>query len=62
MTLAWNPNTDGTTAGYRIYWGHQSGVYGGNIDVGNVTSWQLNGLADGVPYYFVVRAYNSAGV
>ncbi len=44
------------------YWGHQSGVYGGSVDVGNVTTWQLNGLADGVPYYFVVRAYNSAGL
>ena len=38
VTLAWNPNSDGTS-GYRIYWGHQSGVYGGSVDVGNVTTW-----------------------
>ncbi len=62
VTLAWTPNADGNTVGYRIYWGHQSGAYGGSVDVGNVSTWELNGLADGVPYYFVVRAYNSAGM
>ena len=62
LTLAWNPNSDGNTTGYRVYWGHQSGVYGGSVDVGNVTTWRFNGLADGVPYYFVMRAYNAAGV
>ena len=61
LTLAWNPNSDGNTTGYRVYWGHQSGVYGGSVDVGNVTTWRFNGLADGVPYYFVMRAYNAAG-
>ena len=62
LTLAWNANTDGATAGYKIYWGPQSGVYTASVDVGNVTTRQLTGLADGAPYYFIVRAYNSARV
>ena len=34
VTLAWNPNADGATAGYKIYWGFQSGVYTASLDVG----------------------------
>src|SRR4029453_4725868 len=28
---------------------------------GDQTTWQFNGLVDGMPYYFVVRAYNTFG-
>ena len=62
VTLAWNPNTDGNTTGYKIYWGFQPGVYTASLDVGNVTTRLLTGLLDGAPYYFVVRAYNSSRV
>ena len=30
------------------------------VDVGNRTTWDLTGLVDGTPYYFAVRAYNTA--
>ena len=33
----------------------------GNLDVGNATSIVVNGLAQGVPYYYRVRAFNSNG-
>ena len=62
VTLAWDPNTDGTTTGYKLYWGPQSGVYTASLDVGNATTRQITGLTDGAPYYFIVRAYNSARV
>src|SRR5512145_1325319 len=62
LTLAWNPNSDGNTAGYVVYWGTRSGAYVSSLDVGNQTTRTLSGLTDGMPYYFVVRAYNSSGM
>jgi FG-GAP-like repeat/Fibronectin type III domain len=61
LTLAWDPSSGPDVAGYVIYWGTQSGVYGNNLNVGNQTQQQVSGLADGTTYYFVVRAYNSDG-
>src|SRR5579864_7443547 len=62
LTLAWDPSPEPDTAGYVLNWGNHSGVYESGIDVGNQTSTQLTGLVAGLPYYFVVRAYNSAGL
>src|SRR4026208_1637941 len=61
VTLAWDRSTDPNVTGYTLYWGNQSGSYPGSLNVGNVTQAQVSGLTDGMPYYFVVRAYNSAG-
>jgi len=68
VMLAWDPptqNEDGTflsdLAGYTIYYGTASGDYSNNINVGNVTTYQVNNLADGYTYYFVVTAYNTSG-
>src|SRR5579864_547686 len=59
LTAAWNPSPEAT--GYKLSWGTQSGVYSNTVDVGNQTSWQVTGLACKTAFYFVVRAYNSAG-
>jgi hypothetical protein len=48
-------------AGYNVYVGTASGVYGPAINVGNVNSYVVNNLAAGT-YYFVVTDYNSNGV
>jgi hypothetical protein len=32
-----------------------------NLDVGNVTSYNVTGLQPGITYYYVVRAYNAYG-
>jgi hypothetical protein len=68
ITLAWDAsttNTDGTPltdlAGYKIYYGPTSGSYTNTLDVGDVTTSEVNKLTDGLTYYFAVSAYNSAG-
>jgi hypothetical protein len=62
VTLAWNPSTDPNVTGYNVYYGVASGVYTNKIDVGNVTNATINGLVEGVTYYFAATAYNILGV
>src|SRR4030042_2350369 len=64
--LSWDTpstNEDGTPltdlAGFKIYYGTASGNYTQNIDVGNVTTYPVTNLTDGLTYYFVVTAYNA---
>ncbi len=47
-------------SGYRLYYGTANGTYPQSIDVGNVTTYSLTGLAGGVTYYFVATAYDSS--
>src|SRR6476469_7583101 len=61
LTLAWDPEVGTDVAGYVVAYGTQSGVYTTTIQAGNQTSQQVNGLADGTTYYFVVHAYSSLG-
>ena len=58
--MAWDPNTETDLAGYRIYYGTASRTYGDPIDVGNVTTYTLNGLTPGVTYYIAATAYDTA--
>lgn len=60
-TLAWNPVTDQTLNGYKVYVGTASGLYTRTITVGNLTSYTVESLTAGTTYYFAVTAYNSAG-
>jgi hypothetical protein len=57
--------TNGTAlqnlAGYKLYTGTSSGNYTQNIDLGNRTSYTMEGLNDGTTYYFAVTAYDSTG-
>src|SRR5205085_7771374 len=62
VTLAWDPNTESDLAGYKVYIGTASGVYTTTIDVGNVTTYTVTGLAPGATYYFVVTAYDTGGL
>lgn len=66
-TLTWDPpttNADGTPltdlAGYKIYYGTSSGNYTKVIDVGDVTTYKVEGLNPGT-YYFTVTAYDISG-
>ncbi|MEW6417438.1 MAG: fibronectin type III domain-containing protein [Nitrospirota bacterium] len=66
-TLTWDApttNADGTPltdlGGYKIYYGTSSGNYSVVIDVGNVTTYKIEGLSPGI-YYFAVTAYDTSG-
>lgn len=61
VTVLWDPNTEPDLAGYRVYYGTSSRNYSVMIDVGNVTSCQINNLTQGVRYFFAVTAYDTAG-
>ena len=60
LTLAWDPNTEDDLAGYRVYFGTQSGDYGSIIDVGNVTEYTVTGLDPETRYYFALTAYDTS--
>jgi hypothetical protein len=61
-TLAWDANSEPDVVGYRLYYGGSPGVYSASIDVGNTTARSVDSLEAGATYYFVVTAYNSAGL
>jgi len=59
LTLAWDPSPSSGVTGYVMSWGTRSSVYTSTLDVGNVLSAAVPGLADGTTYYFAVQAYNA---
>ncbi len=59
-TLSWMPNTDSDLAGYKVYMGTSSGLYGTPVDVGNVTTYTAGNLTVGTTYYFTVTAYDQS--
>ena len=68
VTLSWDApttNADGTPltdlAGYKVYYGNYSGKYSQNIDVGNVPTYTVDNLTDGLTYYFSITAYDTSG-
>jgi len=61
LKASWNANTEPDLAGYKIYYGEASGNYTNSINVGKLTQHTINQLKDGVTYYFVITAYDTAG-
>lgn len=61
VTLAWDANPDPSVTGYKVHYGTSSGIYQEVIDTGNVTSWTIPNLSDGIPLYFAVTDYTSSG-
>ena len=60
VTLAWDPSTATGVAGYKVYRGTASRVYGPATTVGNVTTYVTPTLSPGT-YYFAVTSYTTAG-
>ena len=60
VTLAWDP--DPGVVGYRLHYGTSRGRYTETKDVGNTTRSTVWSLTAGETYYFVVTAYNTAGL
>jgi hypothetical protein len=62
VTLAWDQNSEPDIAGYRLKSGSSSGNYAQTIDVGNTTTATVSNLSAGSSTFFVVTAYNTAGL
>jgi uncharacterized protein (TIGR02597 family) len=60
VSLAWD--TESGVAGYRLHYGTASGIYTQTVDVGDTTTATVSSLTPGLTYYFVVTAYNVAGL
>jgi hypothetical protein len=70
-TVNWNANTESDLAGYKIYYGTSARTgtdpkvcglcgYANTINAGNVLTYALNNLTDGVTYYFSVSALDTS--
>ena len=68
VQLTWDAplQTNGTPvpnlAGYKLYYGSQSGQYPTMIPVGMKTTYTVTNLSAGRTYYFAAKAYNSTGM
>ena len=60
FTLAWDPNTENDLAGYKVYYGTQSGSYDFAIDAGNTTYYTVTRLEPETRYYFALTAYDTS--
>jgi fibronectin type 3 domain-containing protein len=67
VQLAWDAplQADGTlvsnVAGYKLYYGSQSGQYQTVVTVGLTTTYTVKHLSAGQTYYFAVKVYDSTG-
>jgi hypothetical protein len=69
VDLSWGAGADKDTQGYLVYYGTSRGEYFGTaaktgaspLDVGKRTSLRVEGLTNGVLYYFAVSAYDLIG-
>ena len=59
VSLAWDPSTDQTVIGYKLYYGPTTRAYTNSIDVGNSTSGTVSNLVAGATYFFAATAYDS---
>ncbi|MBI4684990.1 MAG: right-handed parallel beta-helix repeat-containing protein [Nitrospirae bacterium] len=62
VNLKWNANTEPCIGGYKIYYGTSSGNYTTPKVVGNVTSYKLTSLTNGIKYYIAISSMNTVGV
>ena len=71
ITLEWDASTSPDIAGYKVYYktGTSGPPYSGTgavegnspIDVGNILTFTITGLAEDEDYYFVATAYDDRG-
>lgn len=61
LQVTWSANTENDLAGYKVYCGTQSKIYGQPIDVGKARSYQINNVLGGTSYYVSLTAYDTSG-
>lgn len=62
VRISWNRNSEFDIAGYEVRYGTTSGRYTEVVKAGLKTSVRITGIREGTSYYFVVVAYNRAGL
>jgi len=62
LQISWDPINDARLAGYKVKYGTVSKSYTSSANAGLSTTQTLQNLTEGAAYYFVVVAYDSAGV
>ena len=62
LTLAWDPSSDPSVVGYRLYEGNASQTYTNLVDVGTNLVATVSGLVPGATYFFAVTAYDDTGL
>ncbi|MEW6102313.1 MAG: right-handed parallel beta-helix repeat-containing protein [bacterium] len=61
LNIIWAGGTDTNLAGYRIYYGTQSGSYTQTQDTGTIaTTYTLGSLTNAICYYIAISAYDKA--
>jgi len=67
VTMTWDRNQEPDIAGYRIYYGTQSGIYNNTITINDSATqplernYTVDGLGEGVTYYFALKTFDQAG-
>ena len=61
VTVSWQENIEPDLAGYKVYYGTESGIYSSIVNVGRVTEYVVDDLSPGCMYYFAVTAYDENG-
>lgn len=61
VTATWDANPEADVAGYRLFYGRESGAYTNQVDVSGPLA-VMNDLSEGETYYFAVLAYNIEGL
>ena len=61
VNLQWDANPETDLAGYKVYWGNSSRVYGTPVTLGKVTTYKVENLTTPGVYFFAVTAFNSTG-
>ena len=62
LKLAWNANTEADLAGYVVMYGMRPGSYQNTVRLGKISTVEIPNLPNGQLYYFVVKAFNLAGM
>ena len=61
ITVEWEPCPEPDVAGYKVYWGNESGKYMRSAVVKGSTKYLIDGIQNGVEIYVAVSAFDTSG-